>query len=131
MPRLTSYLSVLVYGLISVLFAVLLGTAFPSLEIRDQLWPQRQQENYDALHNFDCARWRKGKEKSISYFYGVNTASSGVEVLYDCIRKDEHERTRLAIEEIKVVFPLTGEPSTNGHPLVNLVHILPNLKVIR
>ena len=122
----------LVCTMLPVMISVLQGTKFAPFTIFELLWPQREYGQWDsASPTTNCTEWRQSKYRSIAYNYGVNTTVSGAGALLDCLIKDEDGVAKSAVEEIRVIFPLSGEPAPTDQPILDLVKILPNLKTIK
>jgi hypothetical protein len=79
----------------------------------------------------NCSQWLQDSGEVIIYNYGVNDTSSGARALRDCLQREDAARSREGVREILIAFPSTGQPDHKQQPLLDLVHILPNLKSVR
>ena len=132
MSRPSPFHLMLVCIILPVMFSAFRGIRFVPFDVHELLWPQREYGQWhSASPTINCSKWQQSKHRSITYNYGSNTTVSGAGALYECLTKDEDGVARSAIEEIKVVFPLSGEPAPIDQPILDLVQILPNLKTIK
>ena len=78
-----------------------------------------------------CDRWLQSHPTSVSYNYSVDPSISGVNELITCLLRDDAADVMQEIEEIKVMLPFHGVSIPSEQRIMEVIDILPQLKMIK